>query len=411
MQLLEAAAGKDPWAKITLANLLLAGIDLPKDAARAIQLLEEAAAAGNSSALASLGAIYLTGNGVAADPAKAQDYLEKAIAAGDTSAQRRLGEALIKGQGIAKDTARGVQLLEAAAERDPRAKFTLGKFFLQGEDLKRDIGAATRLFNSAAEAGVPNGLEELGRSYLFGTFTPSNSKRAAAYLTRAGRMGLGSAWAWLAKGVASGKIPDSKSSFEQYARRARALGDPSIEVYDAERYFWGQGVEKNLSKSLALLEKASARGNTSAIRYLIGIYRDGRKPQVMRSRARASQYLEKFGAGLPPAQRQQEAILIRVASAADPGTFLALVEDAEVFSVVNQPEFQSQLMHVNPNFSVFRAQKGLKKAGLYSGPLNGLATEQTLRAIRAGCQQLKNSYDCGPFPLTARNLYRLAISW
>jgi TPR repeat protein len=374
-----------------------------------VALLEAAAATGISSALSNLGQAYLSGTGVAADPVKARDYLERAAAAGDQTAQRKLAVALIMGDGLPKDAAKGFQLLEAAAS-DPQTLTSLGRFYLEGAAVEKDIPKAVNYFEEAARQGEYSGLEVLGSSYLSGEHTPKDIASAQKYLVRAAEGGRGSAWVRLARAAASGLLgPDSPALYTKFERSARAVKASGIDIVDAERYFWAQGVKENPAIAIEKLELAAKAGNSEAMVYLIDLYRDGRKNVANRSIAKAKQYLSVYAAKLPDAVRARQQVLLSLAMAAGPNDYQSLLDDPSAAAVLADPEAQSRVWKTNPNFVVYRLQAKLRSSGKYSGPLNGLATAATLRSMRAACSDRKDDFKCGPMLLKPRVIYSLTF--
>jgi uncharacterized protein len=225
---LESAAAKNVSAKVALANLLVAGTDIPKNVTRGISLLEEAAATNNASAMSSLASVLLDGTAVSPDPARARALLDNAIALGDVASQIKLANALIKGSGLPKDAILGAKLLEEAATKNVGAKTALGNYLISGLDLPKDGKRGIVLLEQAAALDNVGAIASLAAIYLDGTAAPQNPQLASNYLNK-----------------------------------AIALGDVGSQIKLANALIKGQGLTRNTSQGMALLEQA-AKTNISA---------------------------------------------------------------------------------------------------------------------------------------------------
>jgi TPR repeat protein len=406
--LLSDASNKYVWAKIGLGNILVTGLDLPRDTARGLSLLEQAANENNATAIAALGNIYLDGSSLPADDKKARDYLEKAVALGDTGAKIKLANALITGQGQKKNTKIGLTLLNEAADINIGAKLTLAKYHLTGDFIKQNIPLATNLYESVAAQGKPVAWEILGNFYLYNKTIKRHEALAVTYLTKAGNAGLASSWAALAGGVYGKSLPHSKFDFGYYAKKARAAKNPTIEIYDAYRNMWGVGVPRSKKRAVAILERASAQGNVPTIRLLIQLNRNGMAPIFAKNPKIAMNYLQKYQSKLSKDVIEVENFLMRIASVSNIDAYKKLLNSPENQSFFKRPDVQSQIFATNRRFMVYRAQAGLKRGGIFKGPLDGRATKATFSSMNAACKVLGN---CGPIKLTADNLFHMANKW
>ena len=410
LQLLEAAAVTDAEAKLVLGRLYLAGTALPRDVAKGTTLLEAAAAAGKIAALDILGTAYLGGSGVPADARKARDYLQRATAAGSTSAKRHLGEALVTGEGLPRDIAEGLQLLETAAATDAEAKLVLGRLYLTGTSVPRDAARALELFEALASTGDGRGLQTIGTSYLWGIDLKADVGKGRIFLVRAGDLGQGGAWALLAQAAALGKLGNkSLSMFEEFAAKARALKDTTIEIYDAQRALYGLGQARNPGKGVSILNSASAKGNPDTIHYLIAIYRDGRRGAIVRNISKAKSYLAKYGKWLPNNELVREEFLIQVAVVQSLDEMARVSREVKFAPVLTLDSIQNEIKRANPRFLVYQLQKALQSDGLYKGRANGVVDRRTMRSIIRACKMRKHSFACGNVLTSLRVIKQLTL--
>lgn len=128
--LLDASAkGNNEWAQYTLGKILMRGEMIPKDIARAEQLLLAAVHPrpsrdgssrmnpGNQYAEYLLGKLYLSEDGVPKDAAKAAYYLNESADQGNQWAQYQLGKMLLYGKEVEQDITRGLVLLGEASRQ------------------------------------------------------------------------------------------------------------------------------------------------------------------------------------------------------------------------------------------------------------------------------------------------------
>jgi TPR repeat protein len=332
-------------------------------------------------------ALIYGAEGVTQDVDAGLAILRSLAAAGDVAAQRDLGEMLIGGWAIPRDAAAGRPLLEAAADAgDVKAQLSLGTFLLYGTGLPKDMAGARVQFERAAERGDPTGLRRYGEALMWSQQDP---KAAQAYLTRAGEMGQGAAWAILAEGAMYGYLGGGKTSrmkFDGFARRARAMGNERIEVLDATRQMWGISMRADGPATLARLAAAADAGNAEAARYLIALVRDGNGMNIRKEPARAAALTERYAGLLSPAEQWRYGVTIAAAKTRQlrsyPGLQQRLMEAPEQMSV----DFGKDLFKANPNFAIYLLQARMQQTGAYHGKLDGLAGARTVRSLSRVCR-------------------------
>ncbi|WP_165905312.1 tetratricopeptide repeat protein [Rhodovulum euryhalinum] len=388
-----SAASGDGLAKTSLGKILLDGYYLPAEPDRAVSLLEEAAAAGVVRAQTTLGSALFWGGPIAADPARGRALLDQAARAGDVEALRILGEQLVGGWVLDPEPKVGFAMLEQAiAQGDPKASVALGALLLSGSGLPADPDRARMLFEAAAKSGNGEGLERYGDWLMWSRRNPAG---AETYLRQAGELGRGSAWSRLAEGAMYGYLPPrSRAKFEGYAEKARSAGDERIAVLEAERRMWGISMRASGPGAIAVLEQAVEAGNATALKYLIGLVRDGNGMNVRKRPERARAYLSRFSDLLTPTEAAQLAMTIDAATANSPAAQAAVAEDLARHPEFRSPWFGRELFKANPNLAVRLLQTDMKRRGLYSGPLDGLATRPTLRALLQDCMTLQDGARC-----------------
>ena len=394
-RLLEAAAAAgDNRAKASLGKILLDGYYLPAEPLKALPLLEEAASAGVAQARASLGGALLWGEVVEPEPARARVLLQQAAQQGDDDALRILGEQLVGGWVLDRDAETGLAMLEEAIRKgDRKAKVALGALLLHGTGVPADPRRALALFEFAAAAGNGAGLKHYGEWLMWSERDPA---AAETYLQRAGELGEGSAWTGLAEGAMYGYLPPhSRAKFDGYAERARAAGEERIATLEAARRMWGISMRASGPETIELLEQAAEDGNASALKYLVALVRDGNNLNVRKRPDQARDYLERFGDLLTPKEAEQLAMTVDAAVAKDPSAYAVIAENLGRHPELKSVWFGKELYRANPNVAVFVLQADMKRRGVYSGPLNGLATRTTLRALFRDCMTLQDTARCG----------------
>lgn len=389
-----SAESGDADAQRKLGEALLYGFGgVEQDKKYGVRLLEQAATTGDPRAQAILGVGLLWGSYSAADPARARTLLEQAAKNNDIEAQRVLGEQLIGGWMFDRDVETGLPMLEkAAAAGDAKAKVVLGSFFFDGTGLKQDQARAVTLFEEAAKAGNGEGLERLGAKLMWAERDPA---AAESYLRRAGELGRSSAWTTLAEGAMYGYLgKGSRAKFDGFAEKAREAGEDRIAILEADRNMWGISMRASGPQTIEGLEQAAEAGNKQALKYLIGLVRNGNRMNIRKNTEQATAYLDRFSGLLTPTETAQLSMTIDVAKVKIvPG----YKKPAEQFR--DRPELKSlwfgkELYAANPNFAIYLLQTEMKNKGTYAGALNGLATRATMESIRRECQSLGGDHQC-----------------
>ena len=388
-----ASAG-DVAAQRELGEALIYGTGgVAQDTVAGMELLERAAAAGDIDAQTTLGIDRLWGINSDADPEVALMLLKAAASNGSSEAARVLGQGLIGGWVLDRDVAAGTRYLEQSAESgNAQAKVTLGGFYLYGDGLPQDIARATKLFESAAKDGNGEGLEQLGGHLMWEQL---DAVKGEAYLRQAGALGRTSAWETLAEGAMYGYLgPDRGDKFKEFAENARASKSSKIEVLDAKRQMWGISMRASGEGTIAKLEDAATQGNKDALKFLIGLVRDGNQMNIRKEPDRASAYIEKYSDLLTQNETAQFKLSVEAATAESRADYNAIHDRFAQWDGAVSDDLAKEIFAANPNLTIYLLQKGWKAKGAYEGDLNGLATRATLRAVVNGCKAHRIRLNC-----------------
>lgn len=330
----------------------------------------------------------------------------------ELDAQRERGERLIDGWNTTPDKTEGLKLLESAIEQgDRKSLIVLGRLYMDGRFLKRDRRRALQLFERAAKMGDYEGIEAFGEDRMWNAKTTDDKREAERLLSMAGTSGRGSAWATLGYGAIYRRLtPAANARFETYLRNARALGNNQIEIVEAERLLYRTGKRGNPAAAIRSLEAAADEGNPDAIKYLIRLVRNGNDYTVKPSLSRARAYLNKYGPKLPPKAQEQQALLLRAATARRATEFATLSHTVRARDDFKSADFQRQIYQANSNFSIYLAQLTLKEKNLYRGPLNGRATSRTMASLRGVCKTLVWKSNCDKKILSDRAMAAIIVN-
>lgn len=241
----------DPTALQFLSTYYEEGRYLPRDDARAAELLEKAAKAGSAQAALGLANRYETGQGVEKDPEKAKQWLAFAARRGDpvTSAVAKSGgfknmRMLPSAKSLESDAKKGDAgsmarlgafylvekqydkalpwLEKAAAKGDLSACGNLGYMYDNGAGVRKDFQKAFKYFSKAAEEGTPVSLSNLAEAYELGHGTPVNYVRAMELYRKAAEAKYAAAELAVARMLEKGLgvEPDPEQADHWYRRAA-----------------------------------------------------------------------------------------------------------------------------------------------------------------------------------------------
>lgn len=265
-----AAYGKgaeqgDTDSMFRLAAMLSSGKDLPLDFDRARGLLEQAVAAGEAQrGWAALGTLYASATPPNRDIAKAVEAYEQAATLGDPWSAINLAQILGTGEEVEPAFDRATALLWQAATSDGDAKVAaltaLGDLYRTGYEPSRNGDKAVDAYRRAIEVGSTATLFTLASMYREGNLIPQDIEAARLLYEQAIDAGEARR-GWLAMGDLYAFAPpgarDTLRAANAY-QMASNLGDPLAMVALAKLISDGDGVPRDPSQSVKLLEAAIA---------------------------------------------------------------------------------------------------------------------------------------------------------
>ncbi|MBB6464450.1 TPR repeat protein [Aminobacter lissarensis] len=407
----------NPQALISLGDLLREPESGDVDGDAALAAYERAASRNEAEALVRLGDFYSDGMTVAVDLAKALDYYRQAAGLGDVIGVVRAGAMLARGQGTAQDVAAGRAMVKAAtASGEAEAHVVMGDLLSRGDAGPPDVQAAMREYAEAASLGRTQGLIRLGDLYREGKLLQSNGKKAAGYYRQAAEAGdpyglliLGSA---LSESLLrnAGKPADGVAALRQ--AQATGLDDAVIPLADAMLY--GMGTKRDAKAAVALLEQAAGSGNIAAARHLISYYRDGRRygrtTFIKADPKRAEQLIAGVSPWLSRGDRLVEEMLFAAAGSGRQD-YQSIAARIPELSVEQRQSLVRMMRTTHPNGYIYLAQQQLKQAGFYRGPVNGVLSGTTTRAVNRYCAEksVPNACRFGPMSSQAGDVLSYAF--
>lgn len=263
----KGAGLQDTDSMFRLAAMLSSGADLPVDFDGAKALLEQAVAAGAvQRGWAALGSLYANAAVPHRDVVKAIEAYEQAVNLGDPWSAISLAQILGTGEEIEPQFDRATAMLEQAATSEGDAKvaalIALGDLYRTGYEPGRNGEKAVDAYRRAIAAGATSAIFTLASMFQKGDLVPQDLAAAEALYQdaiEAGEVRRG----WLALGDLYAFAPPEVRKAEKAAnayQMASDLGDPFAMVALAKLTSEGEGVARDLAKSVALLDAAIAIG-------------------------------------------------------------------------------------------------------------------------------------------------------
>ncbi len=316
--------------------------------------------------------------------------------ANDPEALRRQGEIIVYSvDPEIRDVPGGIALLEqSAAKGNTAAKLTLGEIYLYGLVVPPDLPRSLEYFEEIAAAGDGSGLAQYGMMLMW---SEADWATAENYLIRATDLGTSSAWATLAEGAMYGYLgggAHSRHKFDGFAEKARAANNARIEVLDAIRQMWGISMRASGPATIAKLQAAADVGNAEAAKFLISLQRDGNGMNIRRDRDGAIETLTRYSNLLSSTEIWQFNLSVQAARARDVADYEAVAAEVTAHPEWITKPLGVELQRANENAAIYVLQTRLQARGLYSGPLNGLATRSTIHAMYHGCDRILNRASC-----------------
>ena len=250
----DAATAGSPQAQFELASLLIEGVGMEKNAARAFALLKSSAKSGNLEASYALGKAYASGSLGRKNPEKALGLLEAAAARGHVGAALEAARIYQRGLAGAPDPDKAIKLFTQAAAGgegeahlafEGAAHLALAKIFSAGRIATPDPSLAAQHYLEAAKLGDKDA--RIAVLKFFFTGRSAERRDAAQPETIAYKIR---------------RSTDSELVFE-FAKEYAETGLPAASYYLGTCYAEGIGVEKNPTEALACLSKASGSENST----------------------------------------------------------------------------------------------------------------------------------------------------
>ncbi|MFO1183305.1 MAG: tetratricopeptide repeat protein [Bauldia sp.] len=182
--LIEKAAAGDGRAQMDLGWRYHEGDGVPKDYAKAADLLQKAADQRFAVAMVRLGTLYELGHGVPANAATAVTWYRKAADAGVAAGQYEVARTYLEGIGVEKNPSLAAGWFRRAADGGHAgAAFAYSRALIRGEGIPQDlIEAYARLLEALAFPDAPPEAQselDLLRPYLNADQLTAANRRAA----------------------------------------------------------------------------------------------------------------------------------------------------------------------------------------------------------------------------------------
>ena len=248
-----------------------------EDDIQAITWFEKSAEGGNVDAMRALAGILLEGIIVDRNEARALALLKSALKLGEYQAGHDLAVYFIEGEEKTKDIKKGLKYLRLAArEAVSDAQVMLGNLHYWGEHVRKSAKRALGWYQKAADQDHYYGMVCLGTLYEDGEGTEKDDVRAfELYQTGS----LGSAWGDFhigrCKQFGIGCEVDHKGAFEAY-EAALEYGVDQAHLKLARCYISGEGVAQDYGKAKVHLDEAVEADDTDpAAHFWLGRLKSG----------------------------------------------------------------------------------------------------------------------------------------
>lgn len=268
------AARSQPRAALTLAHLYaVATLPAPNSRAsqdltqHALALLEKRAAAGSQSSMLRLGDIYAgkagaLATGVPADPDRARHWYQSAIDAGSNRAMLKLALLLRDQDGTEAARAEALTLLQKATQAGgAEALLELGNGYRDGLFGPPDPAQAFSAFQRVAALGLPGGMLALGKAYMTGNGVARDPVTGLDWLHRAAAAGSPGAHFEIGLAYQQGwGLPQDDAEAYRWFLRAALAGYGSAMAAVSRALETGAGVAHNADDSLRWADRAVEAG-------------------------------------------------------------------------------------------------------------------------------------------------------
>jgi hypothetical protein len=269
----EGASGLDAQAKKgdAKALALLAvcydeGKGVPKDPAKALQLLTKAASV-LPAAKEILGTWYDNGHNVPKDLKHAEKLFGEAASAGVPAGETSFGQMLYP-----TDPKAAAGWFQKAADQEyAKAEFYLAICYGDGGSVQKDLGDEIKWIQRASSHGYPPAQFIVAGWDWVGSVVPQNPEAAAGLFKILAISGTAAAQndygicLWTGSGVVM-----NRDEALRWYHKAADQGEPNAESFLGRVYCNGDGVPKNIDQGVAWYQKAANQGQAAA-QYKMGI--------------------------------------------------------------------------------------------------------------------------------------------
>lgn len=259
-------------AQITLAECLIKGKNIPKDADKAFHYLSLAAKRVDAKLITGLGITLYKSEETEIDPDLAIKSLELAAAAGDDEALVELGNLYFDGAGeILPDQEKAFTYFIQAAKNDvPSGWELVGYCLYEGKGVPENRQEALGWYQKAAKQGLYNSYYMMGMIYGYDEIL-FNYEKAVSCFEKSAKFGQTDALVRLGimhlHGVGA-MPPDRQKAFQYFIQAAQADNDLGWE-WAAYCHYWGYGTQQNMQKALQFYHKAAQKGSCHS-KYMLG---------------------------------------------------------------------------------------------------------------------------------------------
>lgn len=227
--------------------------------------------AGEASACSSLGVMYEIGLGTAEDHVRAGQLYKSACAAQNIGGCTNLGLAYLHGFGVTADSQRARQLLEWSCKfKHPVACRELGAMHLVGEGVDVSADAAVRYFRLGCKYADGEACFNLGMLFEQGVSQRQDTAQAIGYYEQACVQGEARACDGLLRiqrqSDTAIKVRDEVKPLP--SERACDSGDGAECAAAGLAYFRGDGVKRDVERSVALMQRACSSGYDASCKVL-----------------------------------------------------------------------------------------------------------------------------------------------
>ncbi len=252
-------------AQYDLACAYAEGNGVPKNQRTAFRWFQKAADLGDGEAMTAVGYCYLNGEGVEQDEDAAVLWLRRAEAEGSKDADRYLTGCMIYGQGMPQNLELGITQAEQlfSETHDPEYAYLLACAFT---DLCEDEAGAREWHTQAATHGHDESMVWMGYYCRFGIGMPRSLKQAFQWYKRAADAGNDAGMENLAVCYQHGEgVPQDLELAFECRSKAASMGHPVSKRWLGKHLIHGVGVEADPEKGLALLEELSESDGTACM--------------------------------------------------------------------------------------------------------------------------------------------------